>query len=159
MQAWVESIGFPEYTAAFGEGGVDGRKLLTLDLAGLEDELLLAAPDHRLVIDMEIGELKLRHGLMTADERAIHLAAHPRTEDWSAADVRDFLEEQGLGAYAARFARLDGRGLLALRPAQLRSLAVGGDSEETDEATFELLAAQVQYLRERSAGASLKSEL
>lgn len=161
VQSWVESIGFEEYAAAFGEGGIDGRKLVGFDAAKLEDELLLAAPEHRLVIEMELGELKLRRGLMTAAERQAHLAAHPRTDAWSAADVREFLQEQGLGSYAPRFASLDGRALLALSDAQLQGLATGGSTDEVDKATYELLSAQMQYLRERTSSAlnGLKSEL
>lgn len=161
VQSWVESIGFEEYAAAFGEGGVDGRTLLGFDASKLEDELLLAAPEHRLVIEMELGELKLRRGLMPPAERQAHLAAHPRTDAWSAADVREFLQEQGLGSYAARFASLDGHALLALSDAQLQDLATGGGTDEVDKATYELLSAQMQYLRERTSTGlnGLKSEL
>ena len=166
MQAWVESIGFPEYRGAFGEGRVDGSKLLKFTDAKLEDELLLAAPEHRMVIEMELGELKLRHGLLTPAERHAHLAAHPRTDEWSPADVQRFLEGQGLEAYAPNFAQLDGGALVGLSDAQLRRLATGGGSDEEDQATFELLAAQVKELRARTSRAlamglrpGLKSEL
>ena len=161
VQAWVESIGFPEYRGAFGEGPVDGPKLLKFTAAKLEDELLLAAPEHRLVIEMELGELKLRHGLLTPVERQAHLTAHPRTDDWSRVDVRNFLDGQGLGAYASNFAQVDGRTLVAMNEAQLQVLATGGGSDETDQATFELLSAQVRHLRERmsSGMGGLKSEL
>ena len=161
VQAWVESIGFPEYRGAFGEGPIDGPKLLKFTAAKLEDELLLAAPEHRLVIEMELGELKLKHGLLTAAERQAHLTAHPRTDTWSRVDVREFLDGQGLGAYAANFAQVDGQTLVAMSEAQLQVLTTGGGSDETDQATFELLSAQVRHLRERTSSrmGGLKSEL
>ena len=140
----------------------DGPKLLKFIAAKLEVELLLAAPaEHRLVIEMELGELKLRHGLLTPVERQAHLTAHPRTDDWSRVDVRNFLDGQGLGAYASNFAQVDGRTLVAMNEAQLQVLATGGGSDETDQATLELLSAQVRHLRERmsSGMGGLKSEL
>ena len=159
MQSWVESIGFPEYRGAFSEGRVDGRKLLAFTDAKLEDELLLAAPEHRMVIEMELGELKLRHGLLTPQERQAYLAAHPRTDEWSRGDVQRFFEGQGLAAYGPNFAQLDGRALVTISDAQLRHLAMGSGSEEEDQATFELLAAQMKELRARTSSNALKSEL
>ena len=45
--------------------------------------------------------------------------------------------------------------------AQLQVLATGGGSDETDQATFELLSAQARHLRERTSSGmgGLKSEL
>ena len=137
------------------------KKACKQHAAKLEDELLLAAPEHRLVIEMELGELKLKHGLLTAAERQAHLTAHPRTDTWSRVDVREFLDGQGLGAYAANFAQVDGQTLVAMSEAQLQVLTTGGGSDETDQATFELLSAQVRHLRERTSSrmGGLKSEL
>ena len=106
---------------------------------------------------MELGELK--HGLLTAAERQAHLTAHPRTDTWSRVDVREFLDGQGLGKLVANFAQVDGQTLMAMSE-QLQVLATGGGSDETDQATFELLSAQVRHLRERNSRmGGLKSEL
>ena len=166
VSGWVARVGLHEYRGAFGEGLVDGLRLLGLTLHELEHELLIPSAEHRMVIEMELGELKLRHGLLTPAERHAHLAAHPRTDEWSPADVQRFLEGQGLEAYAPNFAQLDGGALVGLSDAQLRRLATGGGSDEEDQATFELLAAQVKELRARTSRAlamglrpGLKSEL
>ena len=76
--AWVRSLGFAEHAGAFSEAGVDGKRLLGLTAEALEAELLLPVAEHRLALEMEIAELKLRRGLLSRADKKAHLAAFPR---------------------------------------------------------------------------------
>lgn len=63
---WVESVGFPEYNAVFRDASIDGVALVQLTAEAMEkDPLLIASAEHRLVIEMELGELKLSHGIFS----------------------------------------------------------------------------------------------
>lgn len=104
---------------------------------------------------MEIGELKLRHALLSPSERKAHRKAHPCIDGWPAKDVRKYLEAVGLGRYAGYFSArgTDGDALLGMNEVELGAVLLGqGDKESVEEreAALELLAAQLAMLRERS---------
>jgi hypothetical protein len=158
--AWVRSLGFAEHAGAFSEAGVDGKRLLGLTAEALEAELLLPVAEHRLALEMEIGELKLRRGLFSRADKKAHLAAYPRAAEWSAADVAAFLAQQGLGAHAAAgFAGVDGRALLALSADALRArVAAAGEPREQAAASAELLEAALEALRRRDAPGKVRKD-
>ena len=150
---WLGAVGYPEYANAFGS--VDGKALLALNAERMERKLLLAAPEHRVVLEMEIGELRFQHGLMSAKERQAHRLLHPAADGWSAAEVGAFLADAGLERYSSRFVEhnIDGRMLLQLQPPMLRPLLdVQPNANEANEAALELLTALIAQLRRRSAG-------
>ena len=151
---WVARVGLHEYRGAFGEGLVDGRRLLGLTLHELEHELLIPSAEHRMVIEMELGELKLRNGLLSTAERARHRKAHPCIEGWSAKEVRKLLEATGLGRFAAAFFSrgVGGDELLRMSGDELRAVMAEQASREeasAREAAAQLLAAQLEMLRAR----------
>lgn len=153
VQSWVHSIGFPEYSEAFAERKVDGRKLLKLNSDRLASDLLLAAPEHCLIIQMELQELKYRRGLMSGSEQRAHRRKYPLAEEWSTDEVGSFLKDQGLGQYAPNFLQrqIDGRRLLGLTDATLHGLLQTEPNPiETNEQAFELLSAELHILRARS---------
>lgn len=152
--AWVVSIGFGEYRDAFAEGQVDGRELLSkLTADWLGTGLLLGSAEHNLAIEMEFDELKARHGLLTSAERAAHEAAHPPVATWGRAEVRQFIDGLGLGAYGARFANMEGHRLLQLSEANVHSLLTsqpgGWYGPESDEAAREVFLAALGHLRHK----------
>jgi len=110
---------------------------------------------HRLVLEMEIGELRLRHDLLSASERKAHRKAHPCIDGWTAKEVRKYLEAMGLGRYTGYFATrpTDGDALLGMSKDDLHAVMLEHrekESREEREAAAEFLAAQLEMLRERS---------
>ena len=148
---WIEQIGFPEYAAVFRDAQIDGEALLQLAGEAMEKEpLLIASAEHRLVIEMELAELKLNHGLLSSKEAKAHEQAHPSADAWSTRDVKSFLTQNGLSQYTQRFAQVDGRALLGFSIDHLRQLLdVPSNPNETNEATLELMSALVMQLRKR----------
>jgi len=162
VQDWVESIGFYEYRDAFYEGSIDGATLLGLTAETIASRLLISAPEHLAVLEMELGELKLRRGLLSGSQRKAHLKAYPAADGWSEKEVRAFLQGVGFAAYANGFERIDGAALLRLSQAELRERMVGAPSEyDADAQALELLTAHLEVLRYRSSrkAADLKAEL
>jgi hypothetical protein len=157
VQDYIASLGFPEYQNLIAEAQIDGPKLLRLTTDDLRQEpLQIVSPDHVLVIHMQIGELKMRHQIFSAAERAAHRAAHPSLDGWSATDVRAYLEAMGLVRYAERFAEaaVDGEVLRAMDDAQLeRLLELPGEEGDvaTRQADLGFLSAQLSMLRARAA--------
>ena len=106
--------------------------------AGGDPAASVAAPGNGAILGNEVGDESVHiHGNEAGDESAALLYHLPPPMGmWTKLRpyVREFLQEQGLGSYAARFASLDGRGLLALSDAQLQGLATGGSTDEVDKA-------------------------
>ena len=152
---WVRSIGFPEYADVFEESAIDGRALLRMTLHTLRSELLIPSVEHSLAIEMELGELKHRRKLLSPMEATSHRVAHPTADEWSTAEVRDYLEALGFGRYAPRFERVDGQELLAMSSDELQErINVQPDVLEENGAVLQLLSAQLAILRERGGGGS-----
>jgi hypothetical protein len=112
---------------------------------------------------MEIGELKLRHALLSPSERRAHRKAHPCIDGWTAKEVRRYLEAVGLGRYAGYFAArgTDGDVLLGMSEVELGAVLLGhGGKESVEErdAALEILAAQLVMLRERSVASDGEGE-
>jgi len=147
-----------EYARIAHEAQLSGKKLLALSLEKLESDLLIASPEHRLVIEMELGELRLRRGLMSQKERRAHRLAHPAADEWRREDVQQFLAVVGLARHVSRFSDLDGLGFLSLGESQLRARLGLSASDAPHEA--DVLWEQLRMLRARSPhAATAKSEL
>jgi len=152
VQAWVESIGFSEYTAAFLEASIDGRKLLLMTPDKLSSELVLSAAEHVSLIAMEVAELRERRGLMSSSELKAHHAVHPPPATWGVDGVVAWLEDAGLEHYTAIFEKhqVDGAALLRLSTQELASLVSSSSSTlEQNEAAAELLESLVSHQRWR----------
>jgi len=162
VQSWVRSIGYAEYVGAFSEAQIDGPKLLTLSAESLQAELIIASPEHALVIEMEVSSLRLRRGLMSAAEERQYRKAHPSPFDWGVSDVVAFLEELGLGAYSKAFSKrkIDGPMLLQLQQDSLASLLnISPNKFEANENALELLTAAVSLLKRRVPRSHARDEL
>lgn len=167
VQDWVESVGYYEFREAFGKDygagrGIDGRKLLKLTAAQMYEDLVLPSTELADVLQMEIDELKARHGLFLPAELAAFRAAHPLGETLGVDGVVSLLRDAGFERHAPSFAaaRIDGKALLRLSEAQVGKLtaqaAGAADAYEHSMADAEQITALIDHLRWRSAGAAAR---
>lgn len=122
VQDWVESIGFFEYRDAFAEGTVDGKKLMKLTPRLMEDDLILMAPDHRTIIDIELKELLKRKGLPFDPAPEADTTPAKSASGWSVVQVGKWLIESGYGDYHLSFMEqeVNGEVLLSLQSSDLK---------------------------------------